>query len=138
MGIPHPTYRAFFIFRRKGAQPKFDIAQIAAELMESQDGDAERPVLFEWSEVLSWPFAAPSAAAVRGWAKNAPPVSRAAFVHDQRWNRHAAILAALLRAANAQVRSFRPSDYDKAIQWLERGQNRTSDRGMPNGHQRVD
>jgi hypothetical protein len=84
-----------------------------------QAGGETLRVLFDWSHIGSWPFAAPSAAAVREWKAGAPPIGRAAFVHDLKWNRHAAVLAALLRISNAKVRSFRHADAEKAIAWLE-------------------
>ena len=121
MGTSQPGDRAFLVLPRQCAQPKLDIAAIARELAHSQSGDATLRILFEWSQVSSWPFEAPSAAAVQAWHETAPPISRAAFVHDQKWNRHAAILSALMRLGHAQVRSFRPSDYDRATAWLEQG-----------------
>jgi hypothetical protein len=113
--------RAFSVLRRQGAQPNLDIAAIAAELAHSRSGDAALRILLEWSQVSSWPFEAPSAAAVRAWNRAAPLISRVAIVHDQKWNRHAAILSALMRVGNAQVRSFPPPYYEKAIAWLEQG-----------------
>jgi SpoIIAA-like len=105
--------------RRRGLQPKLDIMAIARELAQFQTGDASLKVLFDWSELDSWPFAAPSMATVQAWKENVPSISRAAIVHDPKWTRHAALLAALLRVCGAAVRSFLPSDHDDAIIWLE-------------------
>ena len=92
---------------------------IARELAQFQAGNASLKVLFDWSEVNSWPFAGPSLATVQTWKETVSSISRAAIVHDPKWTRHAALIAALLRACNAAVRSFLPSDYDDAIIWLE-------------------
>ena len=105
--------------RRHGMQPKLDIMAIARELAQFQAGDASLKVLLDWSELDSWPFAAPSLATVQSWKETVPSISRAAIVHDPRWTRHAALLAALLRVCHAAVRSFLPSDYHGAIIWLD-------------------
>ena len=117
-----------FIMRRRGPQPKLDIMAIARELAQFQAGDESLKVLFDWSELDSWPFSAPSLATVQSWKETVPSISRAAIVHDPKWTRHAALLAALLRVCGAAVRSFLPSDYDGAIIWLE--QERV-DEGQP-------
>ncbi len=121
MGTSQSLESAFFVQRRQRAQEKFDVKAIASELARCQTGDTRLRVLFDWSQVHCWPFEAPSAADVEAWNKTAPSIARAAIIHDQRWNRHAALLAALLRMRNAEVRSFRPSDCEKAIEWLDRG-----------------
>ncbi len=119
MGTPESGERVFLVLEQHGAQTKFDVVSIAAELARLRSGAALR-ILFDWSQVRSWQYAAPSAAAIREWRKTAPAISRAAFVHDPKWNRHAAMLSALLRVGKAQARSFPPSDLDRAIEWLER------------------
>jgi hypothetical protein len=118
MGTSPPGGRAYLVLRRQGAQSKLDIGAIAGELTLSNGHGGPRRFLLEWSRVASWPFEAPSTAAVRAWNETAPQILRAALVHDQKWNRHAAILSALMRLGHAQVRSFRPREYDVAIAWL--------------------
>jgi hypothetical protein len=120
MGTLQTAGRAFLVVRPVGAQPKFDIAAVASKLAGLQRGAAPLRVLFDWSQVGSWPFAVPPSTAVRDWNNTAPPIARAAFVHDSKWNRHAAILSALLRVSGAEARSFSPSNADSAIEWLER------------------
>jgi hypothetical protein len=120
MGSSQASDRAFLVVRRDGAQARFDLAAIAGELARLQTGAAALRVLFDWAQIRSWPFAAPSAAAIQEWNKTAPSIARAAFVHEPKWNRHAAILSALLRVSNAEARSFHVSEKDRAIEWLER------------------
>jgi hypothetical protein len=110
--------RAFRVLHRHGAQPALDIAAIASELAQCQSGGAAFRAMFDWSEVTSWPFQAPSATAVRFWNATAPIVSRAAIIHDSKWDRHAAVLSALLRVRDVQVRSFHLGDQDRAVIWL--------------------
>jgi hypothetical protein len=123
-----PRQRGFGVLRRRGQQPKLDIMVIARELAQFQAADASLKVLFDWSELDSWPFAAPSPATVQAWKETIPSISRAAIVHDPKWIRHAALLAALLRVCDAAVRSFLPSDYDGAVIWLEQ---QRGDEGAP-------
>jgi stage II sporulation SpoAA-like protein len=118
MGSSDSGNRAFRVLRRHGAQPPFDIAAIATELAQCQGDDAALCALFDWSQVSSWPFQAPSAAAVRAWNSTVPPVLRAAIIHDQRWDKHAAVLSALMRIRDGQVRSFHSLDHEKAVAWL--------------------
>jgi hypothetical protein len=110
-----------FVLRRQGAQPRFDLLAIVSELPHPQGGDAALRMLFEWSHVTSWPFEAPNEAAVAAWGRTSPAISRAAIVHGQRLYRQAAIISALMRLGGAQVKSFHPSDYGRAMEWLERG-----------------
>jgi SpoIIAA-like len=107
------------LMRRGGPQPKLDIMVIARELARLRTGDASLDILFDWSKVDAWPFEGPSVATVRAWKETVPSISRAAIVHDPKWTRHAALLAALFRVHHAVVRSFLPSDLDDAIIWLE-------------------
>jgi len=111
--------RAFLVACRVGVQARFDVAAIAEDLARQPSGVGALRVLFDWSQLKSWPFAAPSLAATRKWKDTAPPVVRAALVHDRKWNRHAAVLSALLRVGGAEARSFPLSGADKAIAWLE-------------------
>jgi SpoIIAA-like len=106
------------LMRRGGPQPKLNIMVIARELARFRTDDAPLDILFDWSKVEAWPFEGPSLATVRAWKETVPPISRAAIVHDPKWTRHAALLAALLRVRHAVVRSFLPSDFDDAISWL--------------------
>ena len=106
------------MLRRHGAQPPFDIAAIATELAQGQGDDAPLCALLDWSQVSSWPFQAPSSAAIRAWNLTVPPVLRAAIIHDQKWDKHAAVLSALMRVRDGQVRSFHSIDHEKAVAWL--------------------
>jgi hypothetical protein len=107
------------ILRREGPQPKFDLAAIAKEIARGQ-ANAEPPrILFDWSGITAWPFEAPTATSIRFWYSLAPRVTRAALIHDERWDRHASMLAALIRAGGAEVKSFPPGYQERAGAWLE-------------------
>jgi hypothetical protein len=110
--------RAVLVLRREGPQPKFDLAAIAKEIARGQ-ANAEPPrILFDWSGVTAWPFEAPTAAAIRFWYGLAPRVTRAAVIHDEQWDRHASMIAAIMRAVAAEVKSFPPGYQERALAWL--------------------
>jgi SpoIIAA-like len=115
--------RSFFTLRWKGVQSTFDIAVIAIELGAAARRRKRLRLLFDWSEIESWPFQAPSASAIRLWNSRAPSIVCAAIVHHHKWNKHAALISALLRLNNSQVKCFRVPERDSAIAWLESAQN---------------
>ncbi len=115
---PQPATPAFLTLRRRGDQSTFDIAELAAELAHARGEETRLRVLFDWSHVTTWRARTPSADVARIWSTTAPPVARAALVHDHRWTRQAALLSAVIRVASGQVRSFHPRDHEKAISWL--------------------
>ena len=115
--------RVFLTRRQAGDLARFDVAAIARELTLSLQARAppsnEPPrVLFDWSGVTSWPYKASSQKDIEFWKETVPQISRVAFVHTRRWDSQAALLAALLRSANAEVRSFSPVKLNDAIGWL--------------------
>jgi SpoIIAA-like len=117
--------RVFLTRGQTGDQARFDVAAMARDLMLALQARApasnEPPrVLFDWSGVTSWPYKASSQIDIDFWKETVPPISRAAFVHTRRWDSQAALIAALLRSANVEVRSFSPVQLDDAIHWLVR------------------
>jgi hypothetical protein len=114
-------HRGFVTLVVSGPIPCFDIQSIATDLGRASNSCSQMRVFFDWSKVESWPFEAPSPIAIAAWRRAAPSIMRAAFLHVHKWDRHAALLSALLRSANAEVRSFRPIDRDLAISWLRGG-----------------
>ena len=111
--------RTVLVLRREGPQPHFDLAGIAKEIARGQANAKPTRVLFDWSAVTVWPFEAPGAAAIRYWYTLAPRVARAALIHDEKCDRHAAMLAALMRALGAEAKAFPPGYQERAVAWLE-------------------
>jgi hypothetical protein len=111
--------RTVLVLRREGPQPTFDLAEIAKEIARGQANGAPPRVLFDWSGVTAWPFEAPAAPAIRYWYSLAPRITRAALIHDERWDRHASMLTALMRAVAAEVKSYEPGYQERAVAWLE-------------------
>src|ERR1700683_5633758 len=123
--------RMLLLMRRGGSQPKLDIMVIARELARFRTDDAPVDSICDWWKVDACPCERPSLATVRAWKETVPPISRAAIVHDPKWTRHAALLAALLRVRHAVGRSFLPSDFGDAISW--RGQASVDEGGPYRG-----
>jgi hypothetical protein len=121
MGTSQTRDRAFAALVKSGAQRSFDIECLATELARLPTCGAPLRVLFDWSTVESWPYRAPSAAAIAGWNRTAPSIARAALVHAHKWDRQAALVSALLRVTNAEARCFRPIMHDQAVAWLQGG-----------------
>jgi hypothetical protein len=114
----------FFAMRQVGPQAKLDIVAIAWELslLAEEHARKEPPcILFDWSAVTSWSYEASSQKNLQLWKETAPRIFRAAFIHDRRWDRQAALLAALLRSADTEVLSFLPAQMDRAVHWLTSG-----------------
>jgi SpoIIAA-like len=115
--------RGFITRSQAGDQARFDVAAMARELTlaiqahAAPGGEAPR-VLFDWSGLTSWAYTASSQKDIAFWKATVPQIARAAVVHIRRWDNQAALLAALLRLANAEVRSFSPVQRDDAITWL--------------------
>jgi hypothetical protein len=108
------------VLTRRGVQPTFDILEIAAELSAPPAEGAGQRVLLDWSFVERWLFKAPTPAAISQWKNAGPLIQRAAILHTRKCDQQAAVVSALLRLDNAEVRSFPPSDRTRAIGWLQR------------------
>lgn len=110
--------RKCIVLRRQGVQSAFDVAALGEEMTRLSQDEAAQRFLLDWSSIECWPFEAPSAAALKRWNNFAPRFRRVAIVHAPKWNQHAALLSALLRVANTEVRSFHPRDHRDATVWL--------------------
>ena len=75
-------------------------------------------ILFDWTTLVEWDDDDAASAACRQWRDAAPLIERAAIIHDHHWNRHAAVVAAILRTNSVDVRSWLVADYRKALAWL--------------------
>jgi hypothetical protein len=115
---PQPLPPTFLTLQSGGEQSVLNLSELAAELARVRGKETSFRVLFDWSNVTSWRAQTPRADVAQIWSQTAPHVARAALVHDHRWTRQAALLAAVIRVTGGQVRSFHPRDYEKAINWL--------------------
>jgi hypothetical protein len=75
-------------------------------------------VLFDWTGIEGWEPRTREPALWPNWRAMARPIDRAAIIHEHRWNRQAALLAATLRINKAQARSWLPRNLPTALVWL--------------------
>lgn len=75
-------------------------------------------ILLDWRLLLEGSLQGWSASGLEPWRAVAHRIERVAIIHDAQWNRQAALLAAVLHRENVLVRSWRPSQLERAHQWL--------------------
>lgn len=98
-----------------------DFLALADALATQQASRPSSNILFDWSDLVSWNFRTPANPEIERWLRGADLIERLAIVHDRRWNRQAAWLAALFRTRDCRVRSYRLDDRDRAMTWLISG-----------------
>jgi hypothetical protein len=76
--------------------------------------------LFDWTGVEGWEPETRDPARWPNWRDMARSIDRAAIIHERRWNRQAALLAAMLRINKAQARSWLRRNLPDALVWLNK------------------
>lgn len=110
--------RNVLIIRLYGFVSTVEFSALPEFLLNELDGGLKAKILFDWrsldnSSLLGW-----SVVAMEPWIVVVHRIERIAIVHDPGWNRHAALLAALLRRENLNIRSWRPEHLSTAFDWL--------------------
>jgi hypothetical protein len=77
-------------------------------------------VLFDWTGLEGWDDRHKFSLSCRDWQPTAARISRVSIVHGCRWNRQAALLAAVFRVHGIQVRSCCLRNREQALAWLQR------------------
>ena len=96
-----------------------DLSVFETALSDRNAGLEHIRVLFDWIGVEGWGPGTGDSAWWPNWSDMARPIERAAIVHERRWNRQAALLAAILRKNKAQARSWLPRNLPAALVWLK-------------------
>jgi len=104
--------------RLTGIQPAAEFAESAIALLHELDGASAINVMFDWTALSGWDDNDRAARSCRQWHNAAHLIRRMAIVHDRRWNRQAAALAAIMRKSRRDVRSWHAGEYTEAMQWL--------------------
>ena len=104
--------------RFRGRLSVSDLTVFETALLERHAGHAQIRVLFDWTGVEGWEPGTGEPARWPNWRAMARPIDRAAIIHEHRWNRQAALLAAMLRINKAQARSWLPRNLPAALVWL--------------------
>ena len=105
-----------FLFR--GRLSVSDLSVFDTALSDRHAGLEPIRVLFDWTGIEGWEPGTRDPARWPNWRAMARPIDRAAIIHEHRWNRQAALLAAMLRINKAQARSWLPRNLPAALVWL--------------------
>ena len=105
-----------FLFR--GRLSVSDLSGFETALSDRHAGLEPIRVLFDWTRIEGWEPGTRDPARWPNWRAMARPIDRAAIIHEHRWNRQAALLAAMLRINKAQARSWLPRNLPAALVWL--------------------
>jgi hypothetical protein len=95
-----------------------DLSVFETALLDRHAGHEHIRMLFDWTGIEGWEPATREPALWPNWRAMARPIERAAIIHEHRWNRQAALLAAMLRINKAQARSWLPRNLPDALVWL--------------------
>ena len=104
-------------FRHYGTMTEREFTDLAETVSHSAPHGAVL-LLLDWLGIERWAFTALQTDTLTAWRKVAPAVKCAAIVHDQRSNRQAAWLGAVLRKEGVIVRSWSPQRVAAATAWL--------------------
>ncbi|RWM81490.1 MAG: hypothetical protein EOR81_05345 [Mesorhizobium sp.] len=104
-------------FRHYGTMTEREFTDLAATVSHCAPHGAVL-LLLDWLGIERWAFTAPQTDTLAAWRKAARALQCAAIVHDQRLNRQAAWLGAVLREEGVIVRSWPPQRAAAATVWL--------------------
>jgi hypothetical protein len=104
--------------RFRGRLSVSDLTVFDTALLDRRAGQEHIRVLFDWTGIEGWEPRTREPALWPNWRAMARPIDRAAIIHEHRWNRQAALLAAMLRINKAQARSWLPRNLPAALVWL--------------------
>ena len=96
-----------------------DLSVLETTLSDRTAGHEHIRLLFDWTGIEEWEPGAGDPALWPNWRDMARPIDRAAIIHEHRWNRQAALLAAMLRINKTQARSWLPRNLSAALVWLK-------------------
>src|SRR5260221_5217618 len=91
--------------RIHGTQSATEFGEFGQVLVETYANARRLLILLDWSALKGWDNEAAASISFQGWSVATPLIERVAIVHAPRWNRQAAVLAAMLRIQNVDVRS---------------------------------
>lgn len=106
------------VIRVSGTQPATEFADVAVLFAQRYRHSSDMRVLFDWTELSNWDDNIRASYSCRRWSDAASLIVRSAIVHNRRWNRHAAVLAAVIRRSRGRVRSWRTTELENAVVWL--------------------
>lgn len=117
--IASPNDQSIVTVRFRGRVSASDLTVLETALLDRHAGHEHLRVFFDWTGIEGWEPGTGEPARWPNWRAMARPIKRAAIIHERRWNRQAALLAAMLRINKAQARSWLPRNLPAALVWLK-------------------
>ena len=117
--IASPNGESILTVLFRGRLSVSDLSVFDTALLDRYAGHEHIRVLFDWTGIEGWEPGTGDPARWPNWRAMARPIDRAAIIHEHRWNRQAALLAAMLRINKAQARSWLPRNLAAALIWLQ-------------------
>lgn len=103
----------------RGRLSVFDLSVFEPAQLDRHARHEHIRVLFDWTGIEGWEPGTREPSLWPNWRAMARPIDRAAIIHERRWNRQAALLAAILRINKVQARSWLPRNLPNALVWLK-------------------
>jgi hypothetical protein len=116
--IACPNDESIVTVRFLGRLSASDLNVLDTATLDRNAGHQHIRVLFDWTGIEEWEPGTREPSWWPNWRDMARPIERAAIIHEHRWNRQAALLAAMLRINKAQARSWLPRNLPAALVWL--------------------
>jgi SpoIIAA-like len=116
--IACPNDQSIVTVRFYGRLSVSDLSVLETALSDRHSGHERIRMLFDWTGIVAWQPGTRELARWPNWRALAHPIERAAIIHEHRWNRQAALLAAMLRINKAVARSWLPRNLPAALVWL--------------------
>ena len=104
-------------FCLRGVQSAAEFGALSS-VLPSTSSQRRWRILFDWTELLGWDDRRALNLSCQFWHSAADRIVRVSIVHQHRWNHQAALLAAVLRVRDVQVRSWSPRYRVQALTWL--------------------
>lgn len=116
--LASPNGESIVTVRFLGRLSVSDLTIFEAALLDRHAGHEHIRVLFDWTAIKGWEPGTREPTRWPNWRAMAHPIDRVAIVHEHRWNRQAALLAAMLRLNKLHARSWLPRNLPAALVWL--------------------
>jgi hypothetical protein len=116
--LASPNGGSIVTVRFRGRLLVSDLTVFETALSNRHAGQEHIRVLFDWTGIERWEPGTGEPARWPNWRAMVCPIDRAAIVHEHRWNKQAALLAAMLRINKAHARSWLPRNLPAALVWL--------------------
>jgi hypothetical protein len=116
----HSTPEGVIIVRFRGAVTDREFTELATTIA-NFGSVVGLLIYFDWLGIGHWALPTSKIDGPTAWRRAGKLIKRAAVVHENRLNRQAAWLGAILRSEGVEVRSWQPSSAAEGAAWLQEG-----------------